>query len=126
MTPAEQLAQYQAPIIARFGYMPPMSELAKHEGPRGTQKPRAYVPPDDTPAAIAMRAANVAKGEATRASIMAVLTKPMTCADVSTALGRTRQLINRHLVILHGKGKVTSYRLKRVLVWMPAVQEEAQ
>ena len=118
------LAEYQAPIIARFGYMPSWPQLAKHEGPRGMQPPRAYVPPDDIPAAIAMRAANVAKGERTRASIMAILTKPMTCADVSTALGRTRQLINRHLVILHGEGKVASYRLKSVLVWKPA--EEAQ
>ena len=104
-------------LIARYGRVPSMQELARLEqGQPATM--RQYVPPPSmTPAAIAARAAIAAKGEATRDSILAVLTKPMTCLDVANALGRTRQLINRHLVLLQTAGKVTGRKTKGVNVW---------
>ena len=111
---------YREKLIARFGRVPSMAELARLEqGQPPTM--RQYVPPPSmTPATIAARARIIAKGEATRADIMRVLTKPMTCPDVANALKRTRQLINRHLVILKAEGKVTLRKVKGVNVWEAA------
>ena len=117
MPPRPENDTYRDKLIARFGRVPSMQELARLEqGQPATM--RQYVPPPSmTPAAIAARAAIAAKGEATRDSILAVLTKPMTCQDVANALGRTRQLINRHLVLLQIAGKVTGRKTKGVNVW---------
>lgn len=117
MPPKPLSSTYREKLIARFGRVPSMQELARLEqGQPATM--RQYVPPPSmTPAAIAARAAIAAKGEATRDSILAVLTKPMTCLDVANALGRTRQLINRHLVLLQTAGKVTGRKTKGVNVW---------
>ena len=111
---------YREKLIARFGRVPTYQELARLEqGQPPTM--RQYVPPaPDNPNMASARAAIIAKGEATRADIMAVLTQPMTCPDVSNALGRTRQLINRHLVILKAEGKVTLRKVKGVNVWEAA------
>ena len=108
---------YRDKLIARFGRVPSMQELARLEqGQPATM--RQYVPPPSmTPAAIAARERIIAKGEITRADIMRVLTKPMTCPDVAYALGRTRQLINRHLVLLAQAGKITRRKTKGVNVW---------
>ena len=109
------LADYQASIIARYGKMPSMAELARKE--RGPSTMRAYVPPADTSTAIAMRAATVAKGEATRTSIMAALTVPMTCPEVANAVSRTQQLIHRHLLTLEAEGRVKGTKVKGITVW---------
>ena len=110
------LADYQAPIIARFGRLPSWPELARLE--RGlTIAHRPYVPPPPNPMTIAARAAIVAKGEATRNSIMTVLTRPMTSADLSRALGRTQRLLNHHLNLLADQGKITGHKVKGVTVW---------
>ena len=108
---------YREKLIARFGRVPSMQELARLEqGQPPTM--RQYVPPaPDNPNMASARAANIAKGIATRAAIMAVLTQPMTCPDVAYALKRTRQLINRYLVILKAEGKVTPRKVKGVNVW---------
>ena len=108
---------YRAELKARFGRVPSYQELARIEqGQPPTM--RQYVPPPSmTPAAIEARARIIAKGDATRDDIMQVLTQPMTCPDVSNALGRTRQLINRHLVLLQIAGKVTLRKVKGVNVW---------
>ena len=108
---------YRAELKARYGRVPSYQELARLEqGQPPTM--RQYVPPaPDNPNMIAAKAAIIAKGIATRADIMAVLTKPMTCPDVANALKRTRQLINRHLVILKAEGKVTLRKVKGVAVW---------
>lgn len=108
---------YRAELKARFGRVPSYQELARIEQGRPPTM-RQYVPPaPDNPNMIAAKAAIAAKGEATRADIMAVLTKPMTCPDVANALKRTRQLINRHLVILKAEGKVTLRKVKGFAVW---------
>lgn len=110
------VADYRAELQARFGRVPSYQELARMErGDSIAQRP--YVPPADTPGARAQRAATVAKGIATRADIMRVLTKPMTCPDVACALKRSRQLINRHLVLLAQAGKITRRKTKGVAVW---------
>ena len=108
---------YREKLIARFGRVPSMAELARLEqGQPPTM--RQYVPPaPENPNMIAAKAAIVAKGIATREDIMRVLTKPMTCPDVAYALGRTRQLINRHLVLLAQAGKITRRKTKGVAVW---------
>ena len=117
MPPKPQNETYREKLIARFGRVPSMAELARLEQGQPTTM-RQYVPPaPDNPNMIAAKAALVAKGDATRADIMAVLTKPMTCPDVAYALKRTRQLINRHLVILKAEGKVTLRKVKGVAVW---------
>ena len=120
MPPKPLSNTYREKLIARFGRVPSYQELARLEqGQPPTM--RQYVPPaPDNPNMIAAKAALVAKGDATRADIMAVLTKPMTCPDVAYALGRTRQLINRHLVILKAEGKVTLRKVKGVAVWEAA------
>lgn len=117
MPPKPQNETYREKLIARFGRVPSMQELARLEqGQPPTM--RQYVPPaPDNPNVAAAKAAIVAKGIATRDDIMRVLTKPMTCPDVAYALGRTRQLINRHLVILKAEGKVTLRKVKGVNVW---------
>ena len=117
MPPKPLSSTYREKLIARFGRVPSMAELARLEqGQPPTM--RQYVPPPSmTPATIAAHARIIAKGEATRADIMAVLTKPMTCPDVAYALGRTRQLINRHLVLLAQAGKITRRKTKGVAVW---------
>ena len=109
MPPKPQNETYREKLIARFGRVPSMQELARLEqGQPPTM--RKYVPPaPDNP--------NAAKGIATRDDIMQVLTQPMTCHDVAYALNRTRQLINRHLVILKAEGKVTPRKVKGVNVW---------
>jgi hypothetical protein len=108
---------YRAELKARFGRVPSYQELARIEqGQPPTM--RQYVPPaPDNPNMIAAKAAIIAKGIATRADIMAVLTKPMTCPAIAEALNRTRQLINRHLVILKAEGKVTLRKVKGFAVW---------
>ena len=120
MPPKPLSSTYREKLIARFGRVPTYQELARLEqGQPPTM--RQYVPPaPDNPNMASARAAIIAKGEATRADIMAVLTQPMTCPDVSNALGRTRQLINRHLVILKAEGKVTLRKVKGVAVWEAA------
>ena len=111
---------YRAELKARFGRVPSYQELARIEqGQPPTM--RQYVPPaPDNPNMASARAAIVAKGIATRDDIMQVLTQPMTCPDVAYALKRTRQLINRHLVILKAEGKVTLRKVKGVAVWEAA------
>ncbi len=120
MPPKPLSSTYREKLIARFGRVPSMQELARLEqGQPPTM--RQYVPPaPDNPNMIAAKAAIIAKGIATRADIMAVLTKPMTCPDVANALKRSRQLINRHLVILKAEGKVTLRKVKGVNVWEAA------
>ncbi len=120
MPPRPQNETYREKLIARFGRVPSMQELARLEqGQPPTM--RQYVPPaPDNPNMAAARAATVAKGIATRDDIMQVLTQPMTCPDVAYALKRTRQLINRHLVILKAEGKVTLRKVKGVAVWEAA------
>ena len=117
MPPRPQNDTYREKLIARFGRVPSMAELARLEqGQPSTM--RQYVPPaPDNPNVAAAKAAIVDKGIATRDDIMRVLTKPMTCPDVAYALGRTRQLINRHLVLLAQAGKITRRKTKGVAVW---------
>ena len=117
MPPRPQNETYREKLIARFGRVPSMQELARIEqGQPPTM--RQYVPPPSmTPAAIEARARIIAKGDATRDDIMQVLTQPMTCHDVAYALNRTRQLINRHLVLLAQAGKITRRKTKGVAVW---------
>ena len=119
MPPRPENDTYRDKLIARFGRVPSMQELARLEqGQPPTMRP--YVPPkEDNTAMLSARARIIAKGIATRDDIMQVLTQPMTCQDVSNALGRTRQLINRHLVILKAEGKVTLRKVKGVNVWEP-------
>ena len=111
------LADYQAPIIARFGRLPSWPELARLERQGSTIITPVQAPLPVTPMTIAARAAIVAKGEATRASIMAALTKPMTCPDVANVIRRTRQLTQRHLKILASQGRITGHKVKGVTVW---------
>ena len=111
------LADYQAPIIARFGRLPSWPELAKLERQGSTIITPVQAPLPVTPMTIAARAAIVAKGEATRASIMAALTKPMTCPDVANVIRRTRQLTQRHLQILASQGRITGQKVKGGMVW---------
>ena len=120
MPPRPQNETYREKLIARFGRVPSMQELARLEqGQPATM--RQYVPPaPDNPNMASARAAIVAKGIATRDDIMQVLTQPMTCPDVAYALKRARQLINRHLVILKAEGKVTLRKVKGVAVWEAA------
>ncbi len=111
------LADYQAPIIARFGRMPSWPELARLERGHASSL-RPYTPPlPDNPNIAAAKAAIVAKGIATRADIMRVLNKPMTCPDVANALKRTRQLVQRHLQILAAEGRIAGHKVKGVTVW---------
>ena len=110
LPPKPENDTYREKLIARFGRVPSMQELARLEqGQPPTM--RKYVPRSD------QSNPNVAKGIATRDDIMQVLTQPMTCHDVAYALNRTRQLINRHLVILKAEGKVTPRKVKGVNVW---------
>ena len=111
------LADYQAPIIARFGRLPSWPELARLERQGSTRITPVQAPLPVTPMTIAARAAIVAKGEATRASIMAALTKPMTCPDVANVIKRTRQLVQRHLQILAAEGRIAGHKVKGVTVW---------
>lgn len=111
------LADVQAPIRARFGgKMPSVADLCRMEQ-RAPGAFREYQKPQDNPGTQAALDAIRAKGEATRASILAVMTQPLTCVDISTALKRTHQLINRHLVLLAEQGKVTCEKVKGVKVW---------
>jgi len=59
----------------------------------------------------------IAKGEATRTSIVAALTAPMTCHDVANVLKRSPQLIRRQLGLLAEQGRVTARAVKGVTVW---------
>ncbi len=110
------VADYQADLIRRFGRLPSHEELAKREGP-ARHRCDYTPPPSMTPAAIEARARIIAKGDATRIEVMRVLTEAMTCPAIAEALNRTRQLINRHLVILEAEGKVTLRKVKGVNVW---------
>lgn len=111
------LADYQAPIIARFGRLPSWPELARLERGHASSLRPYTPPPPDNPNIAAAKAAIVAKGIATRADIMRVLNKPMTCPDVSNALKRTRQLVQRHLQILAAEGRIAGHKVKGVTVW---------
>lgn len=120
MPPKPMSNTYREKLIARFGRVPSMAELARLEQGQPTTM-RQYVPPPSmTPAATAARARIIAKGEATRIEVMRVLTEAMTCPAIAEALNRTRQLINRHLVILKAEGKVTLRKVKGVAVWEAA------
>ena len=120
MPPKPLSSTYREKLIARFGRVPSYQELARLEqGQPPTM--RHYVPPPSmTPAAIEARARIIAKGDATRIEVMRVLTEAMTCPAIAEALNRTRQLINRHLVILKAEGKVTLRKVKGVAVWEAA------
>lgn len=111
------LADYQAPIIACFGRMPSWPELARLERGHASSLRPYTPPPPDNPNIAAAKAAIVAKGIATRASIMAALTKPMTCPDVANVINRTRQLVQRHLQILAAEGRIAGHKVKGVTVW---------
>ena len=117
MPPKPLSSTYREKLIARFGRVPSMQELARLE--QG-QPPimRQYVPPaPDNPNIAAAKAAIVAKGIATRADIMRVLNKPMTCPDVANVIKRTRQLVQRHLQILAAEGRIAGHKVKGVMVW---------
>jgi hypothetical protein len=125
------LADYQADLVRRFGSLPSWAELAKMENAARWQRnpvstmARPQVPQPIHPNSKAAVEAILAKGEATRTSILAVLTQPMTCPDVATALKRSPQLIRRHLGILAEQGKVMGRDVKRVTVW-ERIQEAAE
>jgi hypothetical protein len=117
------LAEYQADLVRRFGRVPSWPELAKREnaariGMNPVSNMARPQPPSVIPeGTLAARAAIIAKGEATRQSILAVLTKPMTCPDVANTLRRTPQLVLRHLTILHERGEIVGTKVKRVMIW---------
>lgn len=125
------LQDYQADLIRRFGRVPSWPELAKRENAaRWKNNPmsnmaRPQIDLANNPNSRAAVEAIVAKGEATRVSILEVLTKPMTCPDVANALKRSPQLIRRHLELLAMQGKVESHIVKRVTIWH-RVQEAAE
>ena len=117
MPPKPQNETYREKLIARFGRVPTYQELAKLERQGSTIITPVQAPLPVTPMTIAARAAIVAKGEATRNSIMAALTKPMTCPDVANVIKRTRQLVQRHLQILAAEGRIAGHKVKGVTVW---------
>ena len=84
---------YRAELKARFGRVPSYQELARLEqGQPPTMRP--YVPPkEDNTAMLSARAAIAAKGEATRDSILAVLTEAMTCPAIAEAMNRTDEMV---------------------------------
>ena len=114
---------YQNDLRRMFGKVPSPQELAKRENAarRGknpvSNMARPQVNAADHPNTLAAIAATIAKGEATRASILAAMTKPMTCPDVATVLKRTPQLIRRHLGTLAEEGRVVGTKVKGVVVW---------
>jgi hypothetical protein len=117
------LQDYQADLVRRFGRVPSWTELAKmentarwHRNPASNMA-RPQVSATDHPNSRAVVEAIIAKGEATRTSIVAALTAPMTCPDVANALKRSPQLIRRHLGILAMQGRVTGSSVKGVTVW---------
>ena len=130
--PPEQrtLADYQADLTRRFGRVPSWTELAKRENramlfrQAHSSMARPQVNPADHPNTQAAIEAILAKGEATRVSIVAALTAPMTCPDVAYALKRSPQLIRRHLTLLTEQGRVTGRSVKGVTVW-ERIQEAA-
>jgi hypothetical protein len=116
---AKAAATYRANLIRRFGRIPSWPELAKRED-RAVAKIRPHNPQgqqEPHPNTVAAMQVVLAKGEATRASILSVMTKPMTCPDIAMAIKRSPQLIRRHLGLLVVEGKVTGRNVKGVTVW---------
>ena len=117
------LQDYQADLVRRFGRVPSWTELAKKENAARLQRnpisnmARPQVNPADHPNTQAAIEAILAKGEATRDSIVQALTAPMTCPDVANVLKRSPQLFRRHLGLLAEQGRVIGRSVKGVTVW---------
>ncbi len=115
------LEDYQAALVRMFARVPSWPELAKREeAARWHRNPvsnMARPQPVDNPGTAAANQARLLQGEATRASIVAALTAPMTCHDVAHVLKRSPQLIRRHLGMLAEQGRVTGRAVKGVTIW---------
>jgi hypothetical protein len=115
---AKAASAYRDNLRRRFGKVPSWPELAKIEDKAVARiRPSQPQPARDNPNSRAAIQAIIAKGEATRASILAVLTQPMTCPDVATALKRSPQLVRRHLGLLELDGRVIGRSVKTVTIW---------
>lgn len=113
------LAEYQAPIIARFGRLPSWPELAHIEStPRSFASYGQAAP--GNPRVLSLKAALAAKSEASRQSILDALIEPMTAADVALAVQRDARGVRRSLILLRDQGRVTGTRVKTVMVWQRA------
>jgi hypothetical protein len=109
------LTDYQAPIIARYGYMPSMAELAEREGLAcDNTKPQNYITPEGR---ATLQDARRAEGQRTAQLVLDALTRPMTRTDICHKLGIGEVTTTRALQNLHEAGKVTSTRVHSSKVW---------
>jgi hypothetical protein len=105
---------YREKLIARFGRVPSMAELAKLESATHRMSLEIYQPQTAldkslTPAASAPRKPS--------ATLVAALTRPMTNQDLATATGIPLSTVAHLMLRALDEGAVKRERIQRVYIW---------
>ena len=114
MPPRPQNETYREKLIARFGRVPSMAELAKLESATHRMSLDVYQPQ------TALEKSLEARRERTKetiATLVAALTRPMTNQDLATATGIPLSTVAHLMLRALDEGAVKRERIKRVYIW---------
>ena len=114
MPPKPMSNTYREKLIARFGRVPSMAELAKLESATRRMSLEIYQPQ------MALDKSLDARRERTKetiATLVAALTRPMTNQDLATATGVPLSTVAHLMLQAMDEGAVKRERIKRVYIW---------
>ena len=114
MPPKPMSNTYREKLIARFGRVPSMAELAKLESATRRMSLDVYQPQ------TALEKSLDARRERTRETIgqlVAALTRPMTNQDLATATGVPLSTVAHLMLRALDEGAVKRERIQRVYIW---------
>ena len=114
MPPRPQNDTYREKLIARFGRVPSMAELAKLESATHRMSLDVYQPQ------MALDKSLDARRERTKETIgqlVAALTSPMTNQDLATATGIPLSTVAHLMLRAMDEGAVKRERIQRVYIW---------
>ena len=114
MPPRPQNETYREKLIARFGRVPSMAELAKLESATHRMSLEIYRP------VTALDKSLEARRERTKETIgqlVAALTRPMTNQDLATATGVPLSTVAHLMLRALDEGAVKRERIQRVYIW---------
>ena len=114
MPPKPQNETYREKLIARFGRVPSMAELAKLESATHRMSLDVYQPH------TALDKSLDARRERTKETIgqlVAALTRPMTNQDLATATGIPLSTVAHLMLRAMDEGAVKRERIQRVYIW---------
>jgi len=114
MPPKPQNETYREKLIARFGRVPSMAELAKLERATHRMSLEIYRPVTALDKSLEARRSRTRE---TIGQLVAALTRPMTNQDLATATGVPLSTVAHLMLRAMDEGAVKRERIQRVYIW---------